>query len=58
MTLLLKTNICGKLLLLLLLLLIPVNANPTPLDHIIRLYLVYIFPLIIGQGSRPLLSIG
>jgi hypothetical protein len=30
-----------------------VYGNHTPLDHVIRLYLVYIFLLIIGQGSRP-----
>jgi hypothetical protein len=34
---------------------LPVNANPTPLDHFIRLYLVYISLPIINQGSRPLL---
>jgi hypothetical protein len=37
-----------------------VNANPTSLDHFIRLYnwsMVNIFLLIIGQGSRPLLPL-
>jgi hypothetical protein len=36
----------------------PVNANPTRLRHGFRLNLVYIFLLIAGQGSRPLLPIG
>jgi hypothetical protein len=36
---------------------IAVNANPSPLDHVIRLYFVYIFLLIIDQASKPLLPL-
>ncbi len=36
------------------LLFLPDNANPTPLDHVIRLYLIYIFLLILVKAaSRP-----
>jgi hypothetical protein len=35
----------------------PVNANPTKLDHLVCLYLVDIFLLIIGKSCRPLLPI-
>jgi hypothetical protein len=31
--------------------LFPVNANPTPVDHVIRLCFFKIFLLIIGQGA-------
>jgi hypothetical protein len=34
-----------------------VNANPTPLDLVIGVYLFIILLFIIGQGSRPLLPI-
>jgi hypothetical protein len=35
-----------------------VNANSTLLDHVIRMYLVFIFLCNIGQGNRLLLPIG
>ncbi len=35
-----------------------VNANPTPLDSVLGVYLVKTLLLRIGQGSRPLLRIG
>ncbi len=34
------------------------NANPTPPDYVLGVYLVIITMLLIGQGSRFLLAIG
>ncbi len=46
----LKLLLCKKKFLALFLL---VNANPIPLDNVIRLYLIYSFLLNIGHGSWP-----